>query len=526
MVLAICLAGGALVGCGKVVSEIDENKTQIYAYVPDAGFGTKWLEEAAADFNAEPENAEYEVVVTPFTGGLKTIETNLLAKTQEAHVIFSTTMDVKSMITNDLLLDITDVWDTKPRGEGKTIRGKMTDAENFAKAFCSVDGTGIYGLPYGNAFNGLIFDFEMFLNNGWLILNEDSTGLSVGPDGQPDTYDDGQPRNMEEFDAMIRKISSDGAYPFVYTAKYPGYLTPIADALFAQYEGIENYRKFYSYSGSYQKADGTVLEITPKTGYLAYEMDGITYAIDFMKNYLANEEYVHPATHKMTSLTHKEAQSKFILGYKNAKDNPLSAFLIDGTYWENEAKPIFETLEKGGEADRGYGVRDYRYLMLPRFDGQKGTTSMFASMDAGAAVVVDNHDEAVNAMAKKFLVYTCMDTYLKKFTLYSGAVRPFSYELTNDELKQLTVFQRNVWKLYQDTKNVTVLCPAADKLLSPLQYASGKPANVWQTNIGGKNYTNIIPALEVNSAEAYLTGMRNFYKSNWSNYYNSAEKYL
>ena len=524
--MALCVVAPVCVGCGEVISGIDTNKTQIYAYVPDVGFGTQWLEDAAADFNAEAENSEYEVVVVPFTGGLKTIETNLMAKTEEAHVIFSTTMDVKSMITNNLLLDISDVWSAVPTGEDESVREKMTDSENFEKAFCSVEGTGVYGIPYGNAFNGLIFDFDMFLERGWLILNNDNSGLSVGPDGLPGTYDDGQPRNMQEFDSMIRKISSDGAYPFVYTAKYPGYLTPIADALFAQYEGLENYRTFHNYSGEYLKADSTVLNITPATGYLAYEMDGITYSIEFMKKYLANQEYVHPATHKMTSLTHKEAQSKFILGYKNASDNPLSAFLIDGTYWENEARPIFETLSKGGEADHGYGVRDYRYLMLPRFDGQKGTTSVFASMDAGAAVVVDNNDKAVNDMAKKFLIYTCMDKYLKKFTLYCGAVRPFSYELTESELNQLTVFQRNVWKLYQDSENVTILCPAADKLLSPLQYASGKPANVWQTNIAGKNYTNIIPALEVNSAEAYLTGMREFYKNNWNNYYKSAEKYL
>ena len=49
-------------GCGKVVQEIDKNKTQIYVSVWNGGFGTDWISKTIKEFNEG--NAKIEVVLS------------------------------------------------------------------------------------------------------------------------------------------------------------------------------------------------------------------------------------------------------------------------------------------------------------------------------------------------------------------------------------------------------------------------------------------------------------------------------
>lgn len=99
-VLTAALITFGATACGKVVDKIDKDKTQIYVGVFNGGYGTAWMKEAAKEFNAMSENSAYQIIVTPLNDdGLSTIEANILAGTSNINVYFTTTPNLKSMIS-------------------------------------------------------------------------------------------------------------------------------------------------------------------------------------------------------------------------------------------------------------------------------------------------------------------------------------------------------------------------------------------------------------------------------------------
>src|SRR5690606_38312549 len=126
-------------------------------------------------------------------------------------------------------------------------------------------GEGLYGIPYANGFAGFVFDYQLFEEKGWLIydIENGQEVLSKGPDGIAGTYDDGQPRNMTEWQQLIDNIASKAnTYPFIFNTKYPNYLTNMVDAILAQYSGIDGYKTFINYEGSFTDSDGNTVNVT------------------------------------------------------------------------------------------------------------------------------------------------------------------------------------------------------------------------------------------------------------------------
>lgn len=534
--LAVLTAAAAVFGlssCGKLVDGIDTSKTQIYVGIFNGGYGTDWLKEAAAEFNAMPNNSEYQVFVSPINDdSLPTIEANLVAGTSNMNVYFTTMPNIKSMISKNLLADLSDLLPEKPDGEdGLTLEEKMLYPDLAKKAFSDPYGDGFYAFPYGDSFVGFVFDYQEFYTNGWLIF--DAPGkLSPGPDGDPGTYDDGQPRNMSEWNEIMLAIRSSGTYPFIHNTKYPDYLTAILDAGVAQYEGAENYRTFYRYDGTYTDGSGNTSTITPATGNKVFAMEGVGKALGFFDDmFTNNRENVHPASWETTSLDHRETQNKYILRYKNSDDNPPSAFLVDGNWWENEAKPLFNNLTNSNEPERGYGKREFRYMLLPRLDGSKTgadgkAKSVLCCNDTGAMFVVKNKDAALEKKAKEFVAFTLSEKNLKRFTLANGAIRPYHYDLKPEEKAQLTPFQRNVWEMYHDTDHIELVRPEIEKLYSPINYATNKVGNRWFAEIGGAGYYNPLMGLRRSDAQTYQKSLVNYYTdTKWNGYYTVVKEY-
>ena len=79
---------------------------------------------------------------------------------------------------------------------------------------------------------------------------------------------------------------------------------------------------------------------------------------------------------------------------------------------------------------------------------QKYTIGSFSS---GYITVVNQKTVGDNSVKQKlaelWLQYQYSEKGLKTFTLANGATLPFDYELTENELNQLTPFGRSVWKL-------------------------------------------------------------------------------
>ena len=178
------------------------------------------------------------------------------------------------------------------------------------------------------------------------------------------------------------------------------------------------------------------------------------------------------------SLRHTDAQGKFVMSYQDENNKP-SAFLMEGSWWEYEAKTYLDIAKQ----DEEYGAngRDYRFYLFPTQDGQVDERSVIACQDDGSGVLFNNIPQKVKDAGleeeyilecKKFMAFTLSDENLVTFTKNSGVSRPFDYEMPADDLANLTQFQRSNWELSHDTDNVVVLADDYVKRMSKVRLYS------------------------------------------------------
>ena len=528
LIILLSLFSG--VGCSEADGgyQIDPNKTQIYVHVTNGGYGYSWLEQAAEDWGKEPGNEKYEIIpVSSIEEDVTKIKSNYESGAAE-DIYFMSHSGIQQLISAGIVADLNDLVQQKPDG-GKTVEELLKYPDTVRGAFSDEEGN-LYAIPYGDSFLGLVFDFDLFYDAGWLIT--DGMGnLSAGKDGKPGTYDDGQPVNIAEWETMLNKIKNSGnAYPFIYTTKYIGYLDQIIYALVAQYAGLEDYNTFIDYEGSYKDANGQTVTVPLSEGYKVYEMPAFEKAAAFLHDYLfLDQSMVYPSSWDTTEFTHRDAQNKFIIGYKQTSDVPLGAMLAEGIWWENEARSMFNSLEDRGDDKHAYGQVDYRYMLFPDMEGQvgangDGTGSVFSAMDAGAAFVLKSDDAEKQAKAEDFLLYTCKEKYLKLFTQSSGAVRPYYYELSEQELAEMTPFQRNVWAIYSDTENVTIIRPAMERFSTRINYATSKMDDRFYGKFSTAGY-GISKAFSLHySTSEYLQAVKAYNQGEWTTFMEELER--
>ena len=375
-----------------------------------------------------------------------------------------------------------------------------------------------------------MYDHGIFKENGWLMTESDGVTLTKGKDGVAGTYDDGQPTNITEWDLMLGKMVDEGAYPFIWTGMYASdYFNTLPEALLAQYDGLENYMVAATYEGVYTHANGTQETITPATGYKTIQTLAKKVVLEFIYKYLVqNADYYHPAA-KLNSVSHTDAQNYFILGYKKTASNPQSGMLYDGVWWENEARAAFKSLEKRGEKAYAYGTRDYRYMLFPNMEGQRGangdgTGSVIGVSENGSIYLKKQSDETKRTYAKEFIKYLVSDEVSRLFTKYTSGLRPYTYELTSEDKSAMTKFGINAYELYSDTANVKALRYQPTIRLSEMNWLTTKVVARWGTKIQGVDYTRSYLGLMNGTADEYYQGMSAYANQTyWNEIY---EKYL
>ncbi len=594
--LALSMTVGGLSAC-KPESNIviDETKTQIYVYAVNNGVGCQWIYEMAERFNALPENAEYQVV--PQSGELDllaTLKAQLQAKTTDTNIYFGSQSAITSMIESDLLLDVSDVYDMKVDGEnGGTIGEKTYNFDIVKDSFCNLAGEGIYGIPYAIGMAGMVFDFEFFLENGYMLyaktselgavnasgtvakVNGDKLEctlafgnyevgdkiLSAGFDGKYGTYDDGQAQTYAEFNnLMLNILDTPDTYPFIYTTQYVEANTPpIYQGAFVQEMGLENYKTFMSLRGDIKDKAGNVqATITAETGNTAWDTQVVKNAyetsVGFYHDYLMGlageldgvsvsaDKIVHPSSYQTTSLSHRDAQDKFVSSYRNPSNIGNAAFLIEGVWWEGtEARG---TLEKLGQSDasKGYGKREFRYYLFPKTETQVSEKSIIACQDDGIGVLLNNIPKKCDTEEKKtafvqkckeFLAYTLSDESLEYYTLKHGIARPYDYELSEATYNALTPFQKNCWDITHDTENIDILYVNFMKNMSVLRSNGG--LKDFQTSKIQKGETNAeyetpYSAFKSTSSRLtkteYINGIYKYVQENYKNIYDLNKEYI
>ena len=514
---ALCALSSSLLGaCGggngggffgdELIEEIDKSKTQIYVEIFNGGYGKEWLELLKTDF--EKEYPQYQVMITPAKRDMYTISSAIQTGNGSADVYFTAgPMYVKDLAFSDLLVDLSDIYQEKAaEDETYTLKEKIIDSEIYEQAFSNANGTGIYCLPYGIGFTGIILDMDLFIEKGWCEFATASDGealtaqgitytekagslyfvsstgktnyeandiiLSKGRDGKYGTYDDGQPTTMDDFEMMLAKIQASGTYnPFIFSTEQMDYVDNVTMTVAATYEGVSNFDTYTTSKGVYSR---TGEEITYENGYKAYQMEGWEKGATFMHDYITRPDISY-ATEVKNNLSFEEAKNKFLAGYKIASSkNKAGAMLIEGPWWENEAKPMFEALGRT-DASRAYGKRDYRYLIFPYMDGAygldgNGKGQIFTSYDEGLIFIDKAAATRHNSVdgAKLLVQYSCRDKYIQEVAKI-GCYRPYKVDYS-DVYEEMTPYVANFIDMISDLENVKIYARFAKCYTDPFMY--------------------------------------------------------
>ena len=325
--LAALMLIGIFAGCdsGKtVVTNPDgstvQGKTAIIAY-NSVGYGHKWLETLAAQFNETYAEEGYTVElkismaneINPSLEIGKGAERNDVDMYLDAYNL-ETLLDAsdRTMRGNGaVLVDMKEsVWNQPAIGfdkqeEAKTIGERFTMDENY-----------VYYNGKRQDFHGGIY----VLPSGMELW---SVGINVNPavTAQYGYPADNLPRTTDEFNAMCKKIAETSKETGVYAYSWAGgnasgYLAYLYYEYFAQYVGYENFMNFIET----KPFTGATVEDIKNEGWKIYEDQGILEAFKAMEPIMKPEF----STNGSASMDHMTAQHQLLTG--------KAAFMILGDW--------------------------------------------------------------------------------------------------------------------------------------------------------------------------------------------------
>lgn len=238
LLLTGAVAVSGLAGCsgknGSTGKEDNDQHLEVYCW--QAGYGTEWLEAMLKDFGEQDwvkkkyPDFSYSTVINDDNTYGGTRVTNPDSNTID--LLFTQNMEWYYG-NDDYLLDLTDpVYNSEvPDDSGKKFIDKvrpdfldtigyLPEDENEAR---------YYTVPWGSSIQGLIYNAT--------LLKE--LGLEV-------------PRTTDEFFALMETVKSWGGknakYPYTYSiiSSQVSYIDSMFTDWWAQYEGVENYKKFWN----------------------------------------------------------------------------------------------------------------------------------------------------------------------------------------------------------------------------------------------------------------------------------------
>ena len=516
---AIALTGllgvSAFAGCGgKGAEKPWGDKIRIDVSVYAGGYGTDWFVDLANEYNASQD--KYYINKLPDNkNDIYSISQKIVAGIKEADVFITNSSDINDLKNQNKLIDLTEIYNTKHAGEDTDVKGKIKNYELVEKTM-GKDGV-MYALPYQTGMSGIVYDHDLFEEMG-LLFEDASTanGLTKGRDGVEGTYDDGLPVTYEDFKDLVDEIKVKQMIPFIISDKIESGLSePVAETIWAQYDGLTNYILSHSYNGTYTSpSTGTQTAITRETGYKLYSeglMEGRVKAATFFK------EMVLPADNNYNDVTntsgwsHTDAQGKFLMSHNTGK---RVAMIFEGAWWENEAKPSFAADAKNNGDQWAYGKRDFRMMPLPSFTGESKETAgknVFSAGGAGTVFALKQDNAEKEAGIIDFLKSYTKDETLRNFTKRSGALLPYEYDFEEADIANFTPFTKNMIEI--QSSESTLLINPSDYMIT---YNNRKPLR-WEIRINGQTASSLMNTMRKGSVAQYAQALKDMYNStNWA----------
>lgn len=472
--------------------KVEEGKTQLYVRYRNYGFGDRWLidvknrfEAFYADYSFEEGKKGIQVILDP------TIQ-NMVDEIAVARDYVYLSEDFNTLNWYQYSEDITEMASVSLGesygkdangaalpglpGETKSIKDKMNDDEKNYFVLNENGNEKIIAIPFIDTYNGTlsynadIFEkYSLYYNSNNTIGAKKAEGnLGLGPDGVAGTYDDGLPRTIDELAALCDKMKVYGIVPFAWAGNYTYYVAEFINSLVFTSFGLDTTRELLQGSGTLKNYINGVLngesyslsesdlsngnyKITEKTFNEssfndAFNTTAVYKAVEFAKKIIQNS-YYKGLDNFSPSYAHTDAQADFFWGADRDKNY---GFLIDGTWWYNEAEPYISQYETVMQKSRN--TKNIQYMPLPKADiatwealkGENFTPSTFFS----GIVIKKNLDKVQKLISELFVRFFCSDESLVAYTKIVSTPRALTYAMSEEDYNQLSPYGKSLYSVH------------------------------------------------------------------------------
>lgn len=472
-------------GCeNRTGTKVKEGHTPLYVNVLSCGVGTAFAESLESKFEemCYARGDKVDVIIT--TNDVNGNEGITAVRGGGTDIFYFNGFDISYYVnlaekTSNAVLDITDIV---TEGGEDSIYNRLEDASRDYYNVGTESNPKFFALPWFSSYFGTVYDVELFREKHYYRndpeIPSDSaileyTGLdgitgnaddAYGPDGVEGTVDDGLPATWNDFRLLLEQMQNTQVKPFAFTMQ-GNYTESWLYGVWGSYEGSKNVDILTTFNGTYKSRNeqGGIDEtlITPENAYLMSEQTGKLAALEIAK-YIVDSNSVCKNSYDSASENNLEAQKTYLrsfLGGKANKDGQRIAFLMEGTWWENEAKDYFGTLVgETKNSNLAYGTREFGFMPFPKFIGDaSGVPDQVHDKtvlrggwvsNMGAAVMISKNSKQPE-LAKEFLKLAYSEEMNGDFTVNSGVTVPMKYTMTPAQLEKITPFQKNIFELVQ-----------------------------------------------------------------------------
>lgn len=213
------------------------------------------------------------------------------------------------------------------------------------------------------------------------------------------------------------------------------------------------------------------------------------------------------------------AQEDFLYaGHDGGSTQPI-AMLVEGIWWENEAKSTFEAMEDSMGQAYGRDGRRFAMMPLPKIGDAEAGTNVLVDHIYSMCFMKSNIEEWKKPIALDFIMFANTNASLVEFTQITNTPKALNYPMTEEEMGEMSYFGRSVMELKQ---NSDIVYPCSKEPVYVNQPSNFMNLNIWKGTVVGVFYND--PARPMNEkkvdAETYFQGMWDYYYENWEQYKN------
>lgn len=406
--------------------------------VMDKGYGTAFLTQIAAAYRKINPNVEFNIIPEPNIKGVMEAEIGLGAELNDTDLYIGAEVRFPELHednsgsefgTQSIIADLNDLMEMKPYGKDITMREQL---DSDLVSMLSFEGN-VYALPWAAGACGIVYNTKIFAD-----LN-----LTV-----PKTTDD--LLDVVQKIKLYNQSASTKITPFIWAGSDAcDYWNYVTNVWWAQYEGIEQYKKYWSLN------DGNPLQAVKN--YLIQE--GQLEALKVSQQLVAEGV----SDNRSSGMDHTTTQNTFAGGN--------IAMMPCGDWFENETKG---TLGATGVLK----LKDFAMMKTPILSAAIAKTPLsdieyWENNGDLAYTIANTHNICIPAyspqksLAKDFLRYFFSDDGARIFTKYTGSFLPlknFDF-LTEEDKAAMSNFARSEYQAVSATRYIY-----STDFKSPLRY--------------------------------------------------------